>query len=101
MRLQQGLSSLAKDIVEANTLDKYLSPNYKIRLRQHISKHIRQRILLINEPEPEMYLYIYWYFSTNIFLLFDRSDKISNSFFFNSFIRLIVSYSPYMHKICN
>ena len=29
-----------------------------------------------------MYLYIYWYFSTNIFLLFDRSDKISNSFFF-------------------
>ena len=48
-----------------------------------------------------MYLYIYWYFSTNIFLLFDRSDKISNSFSFNSFIRLIVSYSPYMHNICN
>ena len=31
----------------------YLSLNYKIRLRHHISKHIRQRILLINEPEPE------------------------------------------------
>ena len=31
----------------------YLSLNYKIRLRQHISEHIRQRILLINKPEPE------------------------------------------------
>ena len=48
-----------------------------------------------------VFIYIYWYFSTNIFLLFDRSDKISNSFSFNSFIRLIVSYSPYMHNICN
>ena len=35
------------------TLWIYLSLNYKIRLRQHISKHIRQRILLNNEPEPE------------------------------------------------
>ena len=45
-------NGLAKDIVEANTLD-IISLNYKIRLHQHISKHIRQRILLINEPEPE------------------------------------------------
>ena len=41
-----------KDTAEANTLDIF-KLNYKTRLRQDISKHIRQRILLINEPEPE------------------------------------------------
>ena len=46
-----GLAKAAKDIAEANTLD-ILSLSFKIRLRQRISKHIRQRILLINEPEP-------------------------------------------------
>ena len=45
-------NGLAKDIAEVNTLD-ILSLNFKIRQRQCISKHIRQRILLINEPEPE------------------------------------------------
>ena len=44
-------NGLAKYIAEANTLIN-LSLNYKTRLRQHISEHIRQRIQLINEPEP-------------------------------------------------
>ena len=45
-------NGLAKNIAEANTLDIF-SLNYKIRLhRQSINKHIRKRILLINEPEP-------------------------------------------------
>ena len=44
-------NGLAKNIAEANTLD--LSLNYKIRFHsQSISKHIRKRILLIND-EPE------------------------------------------------
>ena len=46
-------NGLAKDIAEANMLDIFKSKFNKIRLHQHISKHIRQRILLINEPEPE------------------------------------------------
>ena len=46
-------NGLAKDIAEANTLYIFKS-KLQIRLRQHISKHIRQRILLINEPEPEV-----------------------------------------------
>ena len=45
-------NGLAKDIAEANTLDIFKF-KLQIKHRQHISKHIRQRILLINEPEPE------------------------------------------------
>ena len=40
-------NGLAIDIAEANT-------KLQIRLRQCISEHVRQRILLINEPEPEL-----------------------------------------------
>ena len=40
-------NGLAKDIAEANTLDIFKS-KLQFRLRQHISKHISQRILLIN-----------------------------------------------------
>ena len=38
--------------LEANTLEIFKS-NYELRRRQYISEHIRQRILLIIEPEPE------------------------------------------------
>ena len=46
-------NGLAQEIAEANTLDLFKSKLAHETPRRSISNHIRERILLITEPEPE------------------------------------------------